>query len=69
MGTWYENKTLLNTFILIMVIAFMTCMLQRSTHIGQWGLGIFIGVGTLIIIRGVARITMRMCKSGIADKK
>ena len=69
MGIWYENKTLLNTFILIMVIAFMMYMLQRSTHIGQWGLIIFLGAGTLIMIRGVVRITMRMRKSGISAKK
>jgi len=69
MGTWYENKTLLNTFILIMAIAFMTYMLQRSTYIGRWGLVIFLAAGTLIVIRGVVRITMRMRKSGVSAKK
>ena len=64
MGTWYENKTLLNIFILIMVVAFVIFMLQRSTEIGRWGLAIFLTAGTLIMIRGVVRITMRMRKGG-----
>lgn len=62
MGTWYENKILLNTFILIMIVAFAVYMYQRSTEIGQWGLVIFLTSGTLIMIRGIVRITMRMRK-------
>ena len=62
MGTWYENKILLNTFILIMVVAFAVYIFQRSTEIGQWGLVIFLTSGTLIMVRGVVRITMRMRK-------
>ena len=64
MGTWYENKPLLNIFILIMVAAFVIFMFQRSTEIGHWGLAIFLTAGTLIMIRGVVRITMRMRKDG-----
>ena len=64
MGTWYENKALLNIFILIMVVAFVIFMFKRSTEIGQWGLAIFLSAGTLIMIRGVVRITMRMRKDG-----
>ena len=69
MGTWYENKILLNTFILIMVVAFAACVFQRSAAIGQWGLVIFLTSGTLIMIRGVVRITMRMRKGGANAKK
>ena len=69
MGTWYENKPLLNTFILIMVIAFVMFMFQRSTQIGRWGLVIFLTSGTLIMIRGVVRITMRMRERSANVKK
>ncbi len=69
MGTWYENKPLLNTFILIMVIAFVMFMFQRSTQIGRWGLVIFLTSGTLIMIRGVVRITMRMRERSANAKK
>lgn len=69
MGTWYENKPLLNTFILIMVIAFVMFMFQRSTQIGRWGLVIFLTAGTLIMIRGVVRITMRMRERRANAKK
>ena len=69
MGTCYENKALLNTFILIMVVAFTVYMFQRSTQIGRWGLVIFLTSGTLIMIRGVVRITMRMRKGSASVKK
>lgn len=69
MTTWYENKILLNTFILIMVVAFAVYIFQRSAEIGQWGLVIFLTSGTLIMIRGVVRITMRMRKGSANAKK
>ncbi|MDE0042257.1 MAG: hypothetical protein OXT74_09490 [Candidatus Poribacteria bacterium] len=69
MATWYENRILLNTFILIMVVAFAIYMYQRSTEIGRWGLVIFLTSGTLIMIRGVVRITMRMRKGSANAKK
>ena len=69
MGTWYENRFLLNTFILIMVVAFVMFMFQRSTQIGRWGLVIFLTSGTLIMIRGVVRITMRMRERSANAKK
>lgn len=69
MGTWYENKPLLNTFILIMAIAFVVFIVQRPTQIGRWGLVIFLTAGTLIMIRGVVRITMRMRERRANSKK
>lgn len=69
MGTWYENKVLLNTFITIMVVSFLMFIVQRSTPIGRWGLVIFLTAGTMIMIRGVVRITMRMRKSSANAKK
>ena len=69
MGTWYENRILLNTFIIIMVVAFAVYVYQRSGEIGRWGLVIFLTSGTLIMIRGVVRITMRMRKRGADAKK
>ncbi len=64
MQKWYTNKVLLNTLILIMVVGFMGYLLRPSLQIKQLGLIIFLFVGTLVMIRGVVKITMGMRKTG-----
>lgn len=64
MQKWYTNKVLLNTLILIMVVGFMGYLLRPSLKIKQLGLIIFLVVGTLVMIRGVVKITMGMRKTG-----
>ncbi len=60
MKKWYENKTLLNAAILIMIVGFIAYMLRQPPQMKQLGLVIFLTAGTLIMIRGVVKITMRM---------
>ncbi len=64
MQKWYANKVLLNTLILIMVVGFMGYILQPSLQIEQLGLVVFLTAGTLVMIRGVVKITMGMRKTG-----
>ena len=63
MQTWYTNKVLLNTLILIMVVAFIGYF-HPSPQIKQWGLIVFLVAGTMVMIRGVVKITMGMRKTG-----
>ena len=56
MHKWYENKTLLNIFILLMVICFVSYYFLHW----KWGLYLFLIFGTAIMIRGVTKITMRI---------
>ena len=63
MQKWYRNKALLNTLILIMVLGFIGYLLP-SPQIKQWGLIAFLVAGTLVMIRGVVKITMGMRKTG-----
>ena len=60
MKKWYENKTLLNAAILIMIVGFIAYILRQPPQMNQLGLVIFLTAGTLIMIRGVVKITMRM---------
>ena len=64
MQKWYTNKVLLNTLILIMVIAFIAYVFRPSPQIKQLGLIVFLVVGTMVMIRGVVKITMGMRKTG-----
>ncbi len=63
MQKWYRNKALLNTLILIMILGFIGYLLP-SPQIKQWGLIVFLVAGTLVMIRGVVKITMGMRKTG-----
>ena len=63
MQKWYTNKILLNALIFIMVIGFIGYLLL-SPQIKQLGLIIFLITGTLVMIRGVVKITMGMRKAG-----
>lgn len=56
MQKWYENRTLLNFFIVLMVV----CFLAYYIYHWKWGLPLFLIAGTVIMIRGVVKITMRM---------
>ena len=60
MKKWVENKTLLNAAILIMVVGFIAYMLRQPPQMKQLGLVIFLIAGTLIMVRGIIKITMRM---------
>ena len=64
MQKWYTNKILLNTLILIMVVGFIGYLFRPTVQIKQLGLIIFLIVGTLVMIRGVVKITMGMRKTG-----
>jgi F0F1-type ATP synthase assembly protein I len=64
MQKWYTNKVLLNTLIFIMIGGFMGYLLRPSLQIKQLGLIIFLITGTMVMIRGVVKITMGMRKTG-----
>lgn len=63
MQKWYTNKILLNTLIFIMIVGFIGYLLP-SPQIKQLGLTVFLVAGTLVMIRGVVKITMGMRKTG-----
>lgn len=63
MQKWYTNKILLNALILIMVVGFIGYLLPYP-QIKQLGLTVFLVAGTLVMIRGVVKITMGMRKTG-----
>lgn len=56
MHQWYENTTLLNIFIICMVVCIVTYFFFQW----QMGLYLFLFSGTAIMIRGVTKITIRM---------
>lgn len=56
MKNWYQNRTLLNIAILLMVATFIAYYFFKWT----WGLPLFLATGTAIMIRGIVKITMRM---------
>ena len=64
MQKWYTNKILLNALILIMVVGFIGYALRPSLQIKQLGLIVFLIAGTLVMIRGVVKITMGIRKTG-----
>ncbi len=63
MQKWYTNKILLNTLIFIMIVGFIGYLLP-SPQIKQLGLIVFLVAGTMVMIRGVVKITMGMRKTG-----
>ena len=63
MQKWYTNKVLLNTLIFIMIVGFIGYLLP-SPQIKQWGLIVFLVAGTLVMVRGVVKITMGLRKTG-----
>jgi F0F1-type ATP synthase assembly protein I len=63
MQKWYTNKVLLNTLILIMIVGFIGYLLP-TPQIKQLGLIVFLVAGTMVMIRGVVKITMGMRKTG-----
>jgi hypothetical protein len=65
MQKWYENKTLLNTLIVLMCVSFIAYFFFHW----EWGLPIFLIVGTAIMVRGVVKITMRMRANRRRDEK
>ena len=56
MQKWYENRTLLNILILLMIV----CFVAYYFYHWNWGLPLFLTFGTAIMIRGITKITMRM---------
>ncbi|MCY3743751.1 MAG: hypothetical protein OXH00_22275 [Candidatus Poribacteria bacterium] len=56
MQKWYENKKLLNTFIVVMCASFIAYFFFNW----HWGLPLTLCLGTAIMVRGVVKITMRM---------
>lgn len=56
MQKWYENTTLLNTFIGAMCISFIAYYFFQW----KWGLPLTLFLGTAIMVRGIVKITMRM---------
>jgi hypothetical protein len=63
MQKWYTNKILLNTLIFIMVVGFIGYLLP-SPQIKQLGLIVFLVAGTMVMIRGIVKITMGLRKTG-----
>lgn len=56
MQKWYESRLILNILILLMLISAIFYFVFQQ----QIGLPLFLGFGTVIMIRGVIKITMRM---------
>ena len=56
MQKWYENTTLLNIFIVFMVV----CVFSYFFYQWKMGLYLFLFSGTVIMVRGVTKITIRM---------
>ncbi len=56
MQKWYENRTLLNILIFLMIAFFILYFLYQW----RWGMSLFLIFGAAIMIRGVIKITMRM---------
>ena len=65
MRKWYTSKGALNVLIFIMVVGFAAYMYKQSPHIERSGLVIFLTGGTLILIRGIVKITMGMRGRGV----
>ena len=63
MQKWYTNKVLLNTLILIMIVGFIGYLLP-SPEIKKLGLIVFLIAGTMVMIRGVVKISMGLRKTG-----
>jgi hypothetical protein len=60
MEKWYVSKAFLNTLLIVMAVGFLAYFLRKPAQIQQLGLVIFLTAGTLIMVRGVIKITMGM---------
>jgi hypothetical protein len=60
MEKWYISKAFLNTLLVIMAVGFIAYFLRQPARVPQLGLVIFLAAGTLIMVRGVLKITMGM---------
>ncbi len=65
MQKWYENKTLLNIFIVLMCISFAAYYFFDW----KWGLPLTLCLGTAIMVRGVVKITMQMRRRKKREEK
>ena len=64
MEKWYISVTVLNVLAIIMLIGFLAYFIQPSPLVERLGLILFLAAGTLVMVRGVAKITMGMQKGG-----
>jgi hypothetical protein len=64
MEKWYVSKTVLNGLAIIMLIGFLAYVFQPSPLVKRLGLIFFLTAGTLVMVRGVIKITMGMEKRG-----
>jgi hypothetical protein len=64
MEKWYISKTVLNGLAIIMLIGFLAYVFQPFPLIKRFGLIFFLTAGTLVMVRGVVKITMGMQKGG-----
>ena len=72
MDKWYISVTVLNVLALIMLMGFLAYFFQPSPLVKRLGLIFFLTAGTLVMVRGVVKITMGMQKGGrlrISSKK
>ena len=56
MQQWYENRKLLNTLIVLTCAGFVAYFFFQQ----HWGLPLFLGSGTAVMVRGITKITMQM---------
>ncbi len=63
MKKWYTSKTLLNTLIAVMIVGFIGFLFPHSSQTKLVGIIVFLTAGTLIMVRGVVKITMGMWKN------
>ena len=64
MEKWYVSKTVLNGLAIIVLIGFLAYVFQPSPLVKRLGLIFFLTAGTLVMVRGVIKITMGMEKRG-----
>lgn len=62
MDKWYVSKTVLNGLAIVMLIGFLAYFVQPSPLVKRLGLVFFLTAGTLVMVRGVVKITMGMQK-------
>ena len=62
MDKWYVSKTVLNGLAIVMLIGFLAYFVQPSPLVKRLGLVFFLISGTLVMVRGVVKITMGMQK-------
>lgn len=72
MDKWYVSKTVLNGLAIVMLIGFLAYFFLPSPLVKRLGLIFFLTAGTLVMVRGVVKITMGMQKGrscGFNQKK